>query len=267
MLTEMRSVPQTPLVPTPVPIRVGLAILAALGTGVGLDTAFGVEITLIIVLFLAAAVFLVLWLSAQRQRHSETDGRVDGHHHAPYPPSLATAVSRVGDADVFNEAVEYNIELRPTNGRVEFHNRARMSVFNRSDHRSTYYDIFDPAGTDNRFLSATVDGSPLDPDDPANRTGLGFQVKRELDSGQRLTVEVNLMTMFEKRDSELIGSYLPCARFLIVLKAPPTGFRVNFQELVTGPIQMNYEPSGDRRVEYLGGVLPFQGVRMSWEPE
>lgn len=243
------------------------AVIVASSFAIDPDAVVTLVIVLAVVLLASLAAIVSIEVADIRARLRD-DGQETAQtsERSRLPESLGESIERfLTNADIYNEQVTYTIELRLENNEVVFLINSAMTAVNCSDHAVRYLDIFDPAGRNTRFLRAAVDDLPLDYENPAHRTGLGLQVVRELEAGQRVHVEVEMESIFDASDSELIGSYLPCERLVINLKALPAGLRAHFQKLFPGHVQESTLPTGERRL-VMAGVLPFQGVRLSWSP-
>lgn len=211
-------------------------------------------------LYISIVVGIPLGLSILSYRRQEEFQR------SALPKNLTAALeSAIVHSDFIHESVSYDIRLEHSTKGVVLHFDVTMNLLNRLKARATYRDVFDPAGTDKRFLSASVDGVRVNVQDHDRLSKRGLVMSHDVNGGQRFQVRVLGASTFHSRDSELIGSYFPCERLSILLRAPPDNLQVHFQSLLPKKVEPQYLDTGDQLFQYDAGVLPFQGVRLFWE--
>lgn len=198
---------------------------------------------------------------------------------APLTPHLARALDEnVMQSTFVLESASYVVTLlldegsnegRPQDGggprRVLFHYTVTMDVANRRKEPATYRDIFDPAGDDKSFVYATLNGKKI-PLNPERLSGRGLNLTYEAKPLERFQVFVEGQSAFHIRDSELVGAYLPCELLRVIIRRPPNEVAVQVQSLTPKLTDVEELPNGDVVWEHDQGILPFQGVRVFWEP-
>jgi hypothetical protein len=202
--------------------------------------------------------------------------------YAPLTPKLALALNEtVAHAPFALDTAMYVIDLQlehsTTSGglsthsgsgspqRILFHYTVNMAVVNRLAERVTYTDVFDPAGDDKSFVYATLKGKKVQMN-PERLSGRGLHLTYEAEPSERFEVFVEGQSTFHVRDSELVGTYLPCEHLRIMIRRPPDGIAVQVQSLTPKPTDVEELPNGDLMWEHAQGILPFQGARVFWEP-
>jgi hypothetical protein len=186
----------------------------------------------------------------------------------PLAPHLAEAVkTSVAHSAFAHDSVSYVIQLSYPGEAADlpgvvFHYTVTMNVVNRLRAPATYRDVFDPAGTDRRFLYAAINGRNI-PRDADRLAARGLLLAYEAKALERFQVTVEASSIYHLRDNELVGTYLPCERLSITLKAPPEGLSVDVQSLLSTKVDATELETGDLVWEH-EGLLPFQGARIHW---
>jgi hypothetical protein len=187
---------------------------------------------------------------------------------SPLPAALADAAKSLSQMDFVHEAVSYIISFFPaTTGDVIMRFEVKMNVLNRSKRTAFYYDTFDPAGRNKHFVSATINGSPVNLADRDLLTQRGLRLEHEAKPGEQFTVFVIGESTFYSRDNELVGVYLPCATLSIRIQKPPDNLNVHIESLLPKKVDAQQLSTGEFLFECSKGVLPFQGARIFWEPK
>lgn len=186
----------------------------------------------------------------------------------PLPGPLENAVKdSVLNSDFIHERADYEIEFRKGQGdEVVMHFNVVMHVENRLKQAATYRDIFDPAGRNKSFQHAEIDGSSINQQDPERLSLRGLHLSYDAAAGQKFRVAVSGASTFHGRDSELVGVYFPCAQLSLLIRKPPSTLQVHVQSLLRRKVDPKTLPNGDLTLEWREGLLPFQGVRLFWEP-
>lgn len=186
---------------------------------------------------------------------------------SPLPPALAAAAKNLSQMDFVHEEVSYIISfLPPTTGDVIMRFEVTMDLVNRSTRTALYRDSFDPAGRNKHFVRATINGSPVNEADWDRLTQRGLRLEHEAAPGEKFRVVVIGESTFYSRDNELVGVYLPCNTLSIRIMKPPDELSVHIESLLPKKVDAERLPTGDLLFQYSGGVLPFQGTRIFWEP-
>ena len=186
---------------------------------------------------------------------------------SPLPPALAAAAKNLSQLNFVHEEVSYIISLRrDRTDDVIMTFEVTMNLVNRSKRTALYQDSFDPAGRNKRFVSATINGSRVNEEDWDRRTQRGLKMEYEAAPGEKFRVVVIGESTFYSRDNELVGVYLPCNILSIRIKRPPDDLMVHIESLLPQKVDAEHLPTGDLLFQYSGGVLPFQGTRIFWEP-
>ena len=162
---------------------------------------------------------------------------------------------------------EYFIRLTKfTEENVTFFFEVKFLLKNRVSEVRTYTGIFDPAGSEKRFLTCSIAGKPLNPQDPDRSFDRGLRLSHEAQAQEEFELAVSGEALMYQRDSEMVGTYLPCEQLTILLEKPNDEIVVNFQSLMREKIEPRIEPNGNLIFECVNGVLPFQGARIFWHP-
>jgi len=187
---------------------------------------------------------------------------------SPLPDTLAKAVNEsLRMSEFVHERVDYIIELVSSgDSHIVLRFDVTMNLINRSKRQATYRDIFDPAGSNRRFLYASINGRGVNYEDPERLSERGLHLEYDAKPGENFQVAVKGESTFDLRDSEMVGTYLPCAALSILIRRPPDSLRVSIQSWLSKKVDPRRLESGDLLFEYLDGVLPFQGTRIFWEP-
>lgn len=164
---------------------------------------------------------------------------------APLSDSLTNALDEsVRFVDFVHSRVDYIIDLiSDGESDVILRCNVTMNMVNRSKSRSVYRDIFDPAGRERKFIRASINGNPIDCDDPERLSERGLHVDYECGAGEEFRIEVVLESKFYRRDSELVGTYLP-AEALSILIRPSSDLRVTVQSLLRKKVELKRLESG-----------------------
>lgn len=187
---------------------------------------------------------------------------------SPLPAVIEQAAKEsVSQSDFVHDRAAYQIQFKPAaNGDMVMRFDVTMDVVNRLKRRAVYRDIFDPAGREKRFFYAAINGTQLNEQDPERLSQRGLVLSHEVGANEKFQVVVSGESTFYTRDSEIVGVYFPCACLSILIRKPPDGLAVHVQSLMRKRIDPKPLPTGDLLVESAEGVLPFQGVRLFWEP-
>jgi hypothetical protein len=184
------------------------------------------------------------------------------------PDELQTLIhSSILESPFCNRGVEYIVEFaEPHDGLVRVTFEVALRPFNRSKRVQRFQDVVDPAGSNSTYHYAIVDGVNINTDDPDYRSDRGLTLVRYMDPGQEIHWAVKVASTFYRRDSELFGSYYPSTSLSVLVKAPPRSLRLSFISLLHQKVDPRQLPNGDLIYEWHNGVLPFQGLRLIWEP-
>ena len=184
----------------------------------------------------------------------------------PLPAVLDKAAKEsVSQSDFVLERAAYQIQFSNHSGNeVVMRFDVNIEAVNRLNRPATYNGIFDPAGRNKRFHYASIDGSPLNEQDPDRLTKRGLIVSHEVAANGKFLISVSGESTYYDRDSEIVGVYRPCAAFSLLIKVSP-GLSVNVQSLLRKKVDPRKLANGDLLVEYNDGLLPFQGMRLFWE--
>lgn len=186
----------------------------------------------------------------------------------PLPPVLEKAAREsVSQTDFVYERATYRIKFTPSaKGDVVMQFDVTMDVANRLKRPATYLGVFDPAGREKRFLYVAINGSQIDEQDPERLSQRGLLLSYEAEANEKFQVVVSGESTFHSRDSEIVGVYRPCACLSVLILKPPDNLAVHVQCLMRKKVDPKRLPTGNLLVECAEGVLPFQGVRLFWEP-
>jgi hypothetical protein len=195
-------------------------------------------------------------------RKQEEEGFLD------LPKELQELIqASVLESPFYNRGVEFVVEFaEPSDGLVRVTFEVTLLPFNRSKRVQRFQDVVDPAGSNNTNQYAMVDGVSINTDDPDYKSDRGFTLVRYMDPGQEIHWTVKVTSTFYQRDSEFFGSYFPSTSLLVLVKAPPTALRVSFISFLHKKVDPKQLPNGDLIFEWRDGILPFQGLRLLWEP-
>ena len=196
----------------------------------------------------------------------------EGFQRLPLPSAIDSAVEKtVFESDFVYEDVAYVLDLIPNFGAegairdVLLRFEVRMTVVNRSRTATDYRGLFDPAGRDSSIRYASINNSAIDHDDPEHVSRRGLWVSYHAQPGEHFELCVSAESLFHSRDSELVGIYRPASKLSILVRPAP-GLQLNLQSLLPMTVSSVRRASGELWWEYAGGILPYQGARLYWEP-
>jgi len=187
-------------------------------------------------------------------------------------PALPLALQRMVDTSVlkfpfYNRGVEFLVEFdEPAGDAVRVTFEVTLNTVNRTNKVQRLQDIVDPAGSDIEFEYATVDGVHIDADDPDYRSERGFTLVRDMQPRQEIRWTVKASSNFYRRDWEFYGSFFPSTSLSVYVKAPPKGLRLSFISFLPKKIDARQLENGDMVFESHEAVLPFQGLKLVWQP-
>ena len=182
-------------------------------------------------------------------------------------PTLEKAVKEsILESEFIYERVAYDISFRRLQSSdLVLNFDVIMNLRNRSKNSALYEDIFDPAGFGKTFIFASVAGNAVNVTDRDRISLRGLRLTHRVQANGAFQVRVNGESTFHSRDSELVGVYLPCDQFSIIIRKPMDDLDIHVQSLLRNKLDPLLLPNGDIEIVYSDGMLPFQGVRLFWE--
>jgi hypothetical protein len=124
----------------------------------------------------------------------------------------------------------------------------------------------DPAGSDIVYEYAVADGVSINTADPDHNSERGFVLIRDLQPGQEVRGTVRATSTFRTRDWEFFGSFFPSTSLSVYVKPPPSSLKVAFISFLSEKVDPKQLPNGDVTFETREGILPFQGLKLVWQP-
>lgn len=183
----------------------------------------------------------------------------------PLPAELSSALKSVSRSSFVHERVAYLLEFSAAEGGgVAMHMNVEMHIFNRSQHHATYRDVFGSANRNNVFYYAEINQTIINVEDPERRFSRGLKLEHRARGQEHFRVVVNAKSTYHGRDAEFVGVYLPCSSLNIKIPNPTNEFSIQIESLLRDKVDARRLPNGDLIFEYENGILPHQGVRVSW---
>ena len=186
----------------------------------------------------------------------------------PLPTEIMDQLkTSVVSSDFYHDSVDYSVRLSVLpSGLVEMWFRVEMQLRNRLKRDTVYEDTFDPTGTDTVYKSVTVNSSQrIIETDMLTRRGL--VLRETVPAGGNIAICVEACTKMQAIDSEHFSVHFPARRMVIRLGPSPAELHTS-RFLLTAdksvrPITL---PSGEMEYDFSKGVLPFEGIRLFWQP-
>lgn len=209
------------------------------------------------------AVCIVSYRKQEEEERRRTESRF------PALPTQLDEVIRksVTEYPFYNHGVEFLVEFAdPVGDSVRVTFEVTLSPVNRSNEVQHLQDIVDPAGSDIVYEYAVADGVSINTADPDYNSERGFVLIRDLEPGQEIRWTVRATSSFRTRDWEFFGSFFPSTSLSVYVKSPPQSLKVSFISFLSKKVDPKQLPNGDITFETREGILPFQGLKLVWQP-
>jgi predicted phosphodiesterase len=182
-----------------------------------------------------------------------------------FPEQVFRAINeQLSENPFFKEEVFYRLNFEESNdGNVQIVTEYSYKVVNRTDQPQTWDISYTYKYGSGQVHDLRYNDSAIDDYVP---TAAGISAKRVLEGGMKARVFMKVQEEYRKADYELYTGTCPSRDLRVAVKDPAKAFEFSFENFSAGgqaPVRTKTR-FGQEEVFLNNGLLPFQGIKLSW---